>query len=145
MSNKIKIKNSKVTLVISIEGNGKISDFNKDVDKLYNYLYLSGFQENISGPLIGIFYTEHGGKYEAAIPIKKPIPLNDSIKIKTLPSIKCVSIIHYGCYQTINDSFNLLKDYVKEKKLLWKFPVVEYYLKSEGLEKDYLTEIQVPI
>lgn len=143
--NMVKIKTTKPILVISIEGYGKIADFEKDLDKLYSYLYENSFQENLVGPSIGIFHTEHGGKYEVAIPINKPILVKGTMRTKTIPSIKCISILHKGSYKTIEHSFNLLKDYVKKNKLIWMFPVMEHYIKSNGPEETYLTEIQVPI
>jgi|GEM_PF-3820201 hypothetical protein len=72
---KVKVIETKSTLAIIIEGSGQISDFNKDVDRLYSYLYHQGFRDKIAGPLIGIFYTEFGGKYIAAVPIKEKILL----------------------------------------------------------------------
>lgn len=122
-----------------------LSDLMLEIHKLYNYLYSNKLQENITCPLIGIFYTEHGGNYQVVLPIKKTIPIKKPFKIKTLLTVKCISIIHRGSYKTIEDSFNLLKDYVKKNNLVWKFPVMEYYIKSKGSEKNYLTEIQVPI
>lgn len=46
----IKLKTAKPTLVVSIiEGRGRIPDFNKSVDRLYNYLYDKGFENKVGG------------------------------------------------------------------------------------------------
>ena len=141
----IKIKNIKPILAIGIEGNGQISDFNKDVDRLYNYLFQRNFKDKIAGPLIGVFYTEFGGKYIVVIPIKKKIPVKRGIKILTLPKIKCISTMHKGSYKTIDEAFNRLREYLKSKCLKLKFPVREVYINSSGKEENYLTEIQIPL
>jgi len=54
-------------------------------------------------------------------------------------------MIHQGSYKTIEETFNRLKSYLKENNLEWFFPVREMYIKSEGHEEDYLTEVQMPV
>jgi len=141
----IKIKNISPILVALIEGRGKIPDFNKDLDRLYRWLYENNYQEKIAGPTIGLFYTKFGGKYIVAVPVKEKFPVKENIKIRKLPKIRCVSIIHKGSWKNIEDSFNKLFDYIKAHKLVWRFPVREIYLRCDGEEKDYLTEIQIPL
>ena len=141
----IKIKIISPILVALIEGRGKISDFNKDLDRLYRWLYENNYQEKITGPTIGLFYTKFGGKYIAAVPVKEKFPVKEDIKIRKLPKIRCVSIIHKGSWKNIEDSFNKLFGYIKAHKLAWRFPVREIYLRCDGEEKDYLTEIQIPL
>lgn len=142
----IKIKKTKPILVAVIEGTGKIPDFNKNVDELYAYLYSSPeLKTKIDGPLIGLFYSEFGGKYKAAVPIKEEIPVKGKIKIEILPAQRCIFTFHKGSYKTIDKAFERLRTYLKKKNLTLKFPVREIYLKSTGNEEDYLTEIQIPI
>lgn len=142
--NEISKKHVRKINVISIVGNGQVPDFDKDVDKLYKYLYKNNLQGKISSPLIGLFYTEYGGKYIVAIPIKEEILITDGITIQELPEVDVVSIMHLGSYKTIESSFNTLKNYFKEHGLTWKFPVREIYVKSDGDENKFKTEIQVP-
>jgi len=141
----IKIKNIFPILVALIEGKGEISDFNKDLDRLYRYIYENNYQDKIAGPTIGLFYTKHGGKYIAAVPVKEKFPVRNNIKIRKLPRIRAVSIVHKGSWKEIEDSFNKLFEYIKAHKLVWRFPVREIYLRCDGEEKDYLTEIQIPL
>jgi|YNPBryunderm2012_1023409.scaffolds.fasta_scaffold51424_2 effector-binding domain-containing protein len=141
----IKVKNVFPILVAFIEGKGKISDFNRDLDRLYRYIYENNYQGKIAGPTIGLFYTKFGGKYIAAVPIKEKFPVKEDIKIKRIPKIYCVSIIHKGSWKNIDDSFNKLFNYIKNHKLVWRFPVREIYLQCDGEENDYLTEIQIPL
>ena len=132
-------------LVALINGIGSIEDFNRDSDKLFEYLYSNNFRTEIAGPLVGIFYTEFGGRYKTAIPIKKIILVPDPIQIQNLPKITCLSLVHQGSWKTINNSFEKIKRYEEENNIAWQFPVREVYLKSDGDEKDYRTEIQVSI
>lgn len=141
----IQIKTTGPVKVALIEGEGKIPDFNQDVDRLYGHLYKNGLQDKIAGPLIGLFYTEFGGKCIIAIPIKEDIPVKKPVKIDTLPLIRCMSIIHKGGWKTIDESYSKLKEYAKANHLEWHFPTREIFIKTEGNEKDYLTEIQIPI
>lgn len=127
---RIKIKKTKQILAVVTEGRGKILDFNKSIDELYTYLYSSlEFKSKINGPLIGLFYSEFGGKYKAAVPIKEKIPVKGKIKIDLLPEQKCVCTIHKGSYRTIEEAFRRLKAYLKEKNLKLRFPVREVYTK----------------
>lgn len=141
----VKLKTTKPILVVSIEGIGRIPDFNKSVDRLYNYLYDKGFENKIAGSLMGLFYSESGGKYIAAVPIKEKIPVENNIKVAILPKIKCVSTLHKGGYKTIEEAFDRLKKYLNQRNLKLKFPVREIYINSSGKEEDYLTEIQIPL
>jgi len=59
----IKTKDISPILAALIEGRGKIADFNKDLNRLYRYIYQNTYQKKITGPTIGLFYTKFGGKY----------------------------------------------------------------------------------
>jgi effector-binding domain-containing protein len=137
----IEIKTTLAILVASIEGRGKIKDLNKDIDKLYEYIYKNNYQDKIAGPTIALFYTKSGGKYIAAVPIKEKFPIKGKIKIRKLPKIKCVSIIHQE--GNIENSYNKLFTYIKKYNLNWRFPVREIYI-PRGKNK-YIIEIQIPI
>lgn len=139
------IKTISPILVALIEGKGKIFDFNQDLDSLYRYIYENNYQDKIAGSTIGLFYTKTGGKYLAAVPIKERFPAEGRIKIRNLPQIRCAAIFHKGSWKEIEKSFKKIFEYLKKNNLNWRFPVREIYLKCDGEEKDYLTEIQVPI
>lgn len=142
-SPKIQIKIIKSILVTSIEGYGKIPQVNKDIDRLYEYIYKHKLEEKIAGSTIVLFYTEFGGKYEVAVPIKKAIPVKGDIKIQALPAIQCMSLIHKGSADNIDHSFSLLKKHQLTNKYQWLFPIREIYNPTDSA--DYVTEIQVPI
>lgn len=144
-SPEIQIKTTEPVKIALIEGEGKIPDFNRDVEKIYGYLYKNTLQDKIAGPLIGLFYTEFGGKYTVAVPIKEDIPTEEPIKIDTFPPVQCMSIIHKGSWKTIDESYDKLKKYAKDNNLEWHFPTREIFIKSDGDENKYLTEICVPI
>lgn len=139
------IKTTSPILVAYIVDDGKIADLNRDIDVLYRYLYNNNLQDKIVGPTIALFYTEFGGKYVAAVPIKEKIPLAGSIKVGILPSVKCISAVRKGSWKMIEQSLDILKEYSRKHDLPWFFPVREIYIKTDGKESDYLTEIQMPI
>lgn len=140
----IQIKTVPPILVVSIEGNGKVADANRDIDRLYEYIYANNLQDRINGLTIALFYTEFGGKYVVAVSLKEAIPVKEDIKVKFLPEIKCVSFIHEGDPSYLDDSFKLLKEYEEENNIKWQFPVREIYL-SSNKPGVYMIEIQIPI
>lgn len=144
-SHDVVVKNVDPLLGATLEASGKIPDFNRDIDKLYEYLYSHGFGDQISGPTIGLFYTEHGGRYVVAIPVKENITLEGNIKINTLPAIRCTSLLHTEGPETIEESFNKLKQYRKQHNIELVFPIREVYIPSQEKKGKYDIEIQIPI
>lgn len=144
MKNKVILKQIEPILVVKVEGDGNIQDFDRDLNKLYEYLFSHKLQNQIAGPAIGLFYTELGGKYVVAIPMKKTVTLDDSMKMDTLPSISCTSVLHTKGSETIEESFNLMKEYRKRHNIKWLFPVREIYVPSQNNKGKYNIEIQVP-
>jgi len=141
----IVVKHVDPMLVVTLKGNGEIPDFNKDIDKVYEYLYAQGLGEQISGPTIGLFWTKQGGKYLVAVPVKEHINVEGDIRIDTLPEMQCTSLLHTDGPETIQESFNKLQKYRRQHKMSWIFPVREIYIPSSQEKGKYDTEIQVPI
>lgn len=141
----IEVKHVDPVLAATIEGNGKIPDFNSDIDKIYEYLYAHELGQQITGPTIGIFWTKQGGKYKVAVPVKEAIKVEGDIKIEMLPAIRCTSLLHTDSPKTIEQSFNKLQKYRKQQKMEWLFPVREIYIPSPKEKGKYYIEIQVPL
>jgi effector-binding domain-containing protein len=140
----IQIKDIESIKIAYIEGNGKVGELNQDIDKLYGELHKHNLQHFINGSAMGIFYTEAGGKYLAAVPVKDPLPRGSKLKYKLLPPINCMSVVHTGSVDAIEESFNKLKQYQLQHNLKWNFPVREIYVpknRGEGFD----IEIQVPL
>lgn len=135
------IKHVLPIIVASITGEGNVAAMNSDLDQLYKYLYAHNLQDAINGPAMALFYTETGGKYIAAVPVKGAVQVPSPILVYELPAIKCLAL-------TVNDDvdagFGVLKYYQIKNGLDWYFPVREIYIPSTE-PNTYLTEIQVPI
>ena len=140
--NQVQEKSVKPLLVASITGHGKVSDANQDVDKLYGYLYQHNLQDKIAGPTMALFYSEHGGKYTVAVPLKESFPETNFVKIIKLPAIKCLFLM--STKPKLDTSFTKIKNYEKRHGISWQFPVREIYYPTKAKDK-YITEIQVPI
>ena len=76
--------------------------------------------------------------------------IQKGLDVRILSPQKCVSLIHKGPYQELKKSYQKIFNYLKEKELKHKIPIREIYIKGPGLifkgnQKNYLTEIQIPI
>jgi DNA gyrase inhibitor GyrI len=131
--------------VAFVSGKGGIPDFNKAVDRLYSFFPETRQERFISGNLMGLFYSNSCGRFLVCLPIKDGLRLGKDVQTKTLPSQKAVFKLHKGSYKTLDASFEKIFKFIKERGFSWKFPVREVYIKSQGKEEEYLTEIYVPI
>ena len=87
--------------------------------------------------------------YDVCFPIRKGESKGD-IEVRELPQIRCVTLIHYGPYDTISESYAKMLAYLKEHDLKIAGPSREVYLKGPGMilkgnPKNYVTELQFPI
>lgn len=94
-------------------------------------------------------YREEDADMEPCFPIRKEIA-TDSVNVRTLPGIRCATLVHRGPYDTLGRSYAQLLKYVKEKGYEIDLPTREVYVKGPGMifkgnPKKYLTEIQLPI
>jgi effector-binding domain-containing protein len=131
--------------VAFVFGKGEIPDFEKAVDKLYSFFSDTGQERCIAGKLMGLFYSKGRGRFLVCLPVKDGLRLGKDVQTKILPSQKAVFKLHKGSYKTLDDSFEKIFKFIKERGFSWKFPVREVYIKSQGKEEEYLTEIYVPI
>lgn len=147
MFDEIQIKVVPSFIVVGIENEGVLVDFNRDLDRVFGYLYENNLEGNIAGPGMGLFFSEFGsGKYIAAVPVANKIfSVIEDIRLISLPEIECAFLVHRGSYSTIQNSFDRLKQYFRRHRFQWGFPVRELYLKTSGPEEEFLTEIQVPV
>ncbi|MBQ7307339.1 MAG: MerR family transcriptional regulator [Clostridia bacterium] len=73
---------------------------------------------------------------------------SQNIRFDTLNEVKAICLKHYGEYNKIGEAYAFIMAYMKEKNLKIKDKIREVYIHGcwdTENEKDYLTEIQIPI
>ncbi len=106
----------------------------------------------ISGPSIFIAhdeeYKEQDADIEVCIPITGKVKPSNDIKIKYLPEIHVISVLHKGPYQKVGFAYEKILKYLNNQNLIAAGPSRELYLKTPeqiDSEDELLTEIQLPI
>lgn len=93
-------------------------------------------------------YRETGADIEVALPVTGRISVDDpKMEVRTLPTIKAVSVIYRGPYQGVEAGFSRIFTYIEEKGLETAGPSRELYLNDpkEVPEEELMTEVQLPI
>ncbi|HCM25824.1 MAG TPA: hypothetical protein DIC34_04640 [Treponema sp.] len=106
-----------------------------------------------AGPAMAFYhnadYHEDDADIEAAVVVRKEVDLN-GIVCRTIPETRVISLLHYGPYDTIGDSYRQLFDAISSRGLKSLLPTRELYLKGPGMifprdPKKFVTEIQIPV
>ncbi|MCG8448326.1 MAG: GyrI-like domain-containing protein, partial [Pirellulales bacterium] len=135
-------------LVAGLRMKGKYSNCGKAFSKIARQVgrYIAG------KPLFLCYdgeYRENDADFEPCFPIRKEVASED-LNVRTLPGVRCVTLIHRGPYESLGNSYARAFEYVNEKGYEIDLPSREVYLKGPGMifkgnPKKYLTEIQLPI
>jgi DNA-binding transcriptional MerR regulator len=94
-------------------------------------------------------YKEEDADFEPCVPVRKGKDVA-GISVRELKGGTCVSLVHKGPYDTLNESYKKVFAYINEKGYNRRGPIREVYHKGPGLilkgnPKNYLTEIQAII
>jgi effector-binding domain-containing protein len=128
-------------LIASIRFRGKYEEVGEYFDKLYRHC-----EEHVCGPGFCLYHyetdTEGGVDIEACIPVTQAVEADD-IKSRTLEGGQVLSMLHYGPYDKLSETYKKLFDYIKENGIAVSPTEREIYLEwnPDDLEK-YVTEIQ---
>lgn len=144
----MKIKQVDAIDVAAIRFVGKYPMMGEHISKIYKYL-----KSNIGGmPLVCYYDGEYKEQadIEVCIPIKKEASGTNEIKVKTLPSIKVLTMTHIGGYNDLNIAYKAILDYAQKQNLTLGTPSREIYHKGpgrvlKGNPEKYSTEIMIPI
>lgn len=96
-----------------------------------------------SGTPSGLYYSWDKKNQQTdmatALPVAAGTNFNNTIiNVINIPASKAVVVNYYGSYDHINDAYNSLDKYFKEKNLKQKMPVIEQYFSGPQTEKDTL-------
>ncbi len=104
-----------------------------------------------NGKAMNLYYDgefkEDDADFEPCMPVRKGSS-TDKISVRELPGGKCVSLIHKGPFESLNESYKKIFAYINENGYKIKLPSREIYLKGPGMifkgnPINYLTEIQL--
>lgn len=92
---------------------------------------------------------EGDADFEACLPVRK-VKEVDGISTRLLPGGRCVTLLHTGPYEQIEDAYRRIKEHLAANGIATRVPSREIYLKGPGMifrgnPKKYLTEIQFMI
>ena len=147
MNYEIKIMDIEPILAATLRFNGKHKEAGKHFPDIYKAL-----KGQSSGPPFFCYYDK---EYKETADIELCVPVSEKkelrgIIIKELPRIKAVTTVHTGSYETIRSAYQVLAEYIIEKKLETALPVREVYIKGPGMffkgnPDKYITEIIIPL
>lgn len=135
-------------LIAGVRMQGKYSDCGQGFAKIGKRL-----GRYIRGKAMCLYYDgeyrEDDANFEPCLPLRKAVEA-EGISVRELPAEHCVTLLHYGPYEELHNSYARLLQYVKNNGLEISVPTREVYLKGPGMifrgnPKKYVTEIQLPV
>lgn len=111
--------------------------FGEKYDAIYSAVYKLGLQAK--EPPCAIYYSVDEVKKEtdlaAAVPVSGVLPEMPGFEKVMVPAGKALKITHYGSYDSMAASYDLLGKYMAERGLKSKW-MIEEYLSDPAVEKD---------
>jgi len=135
-------------LIAGVRIRGKYSDCGKAFSQIGKHY---GF--SISGKPFCLHYDqekkEDDADFEACMPVRREKQVA-GISTRILPGGRCVTLLHHGPYESIEDSYRRIRDHLTKQKIATSIPSREIYLKGPGMffpgnPRKYVTEIQFMI
>lgn len=147
MDYKFEVKEIPEVKVISIRFKGNYSDVGKYIGTLYKVA-----KNQACGAPFNLYYDgdyKEVADIELCLPVKSKI-LSNEVEYKELPSIKAISTVHEGRYETLNKAYKSIIDYVNSQNMELDIPTREIYEKGPGMifkgnPQNYITNILIPI
>ena len=127
--------------------------------------YIAGFDgARADKPPLSIYYDEEYREkdmdIEVAVPLRYPIPENESIRVRQMPRLSQVAcVVHVGEYTDIYQAYNGLLAWIEANGYRMEGPIREVYLRygADGLDfelpptylgspaLEYVTELQLSV
>ena len=82
---------------------------------------------------------------EAAIPIDRPLPGTDQVKVYELPQAQVASVVHHGDFDNFTQGHTALVKWVEENGYRIIGPYREIYISRDLSTNESATEIQYPV
>lgn len=147
----IEVKNVSPTKVIQTIEPVPFSSLRKEATKLYGQQ-----RDNLDSAMIALVHEPKlvaNTPVTIAYPSQKYLSVDDTTYVnRVIQRSKVVSTLHCGNYESLEESFAPLLNYLAENELSPIFPLrmifhksVKYKTLFQRKEGDFLTEIQIPI
>lgn len=112
--------------------------------------YLNTLESVTVGPAIARYHavSNQAIDVEAGFPCAEQVPTREPIALSELPGGKAATLLHWGPYATLPDSYDELEAWMREQKLAAAGPPWEIYWvdpSQTDIEADQRTEIVWPI
>jgi effector-binding domain-containing protein len=138
-------------LTVSIQTKVKIEDIPSYMGKAYGelFVFIQAKGLVLMGPPM-VYYNSWNDKevdMTLGFPVAGPFHAEGMFKAFELPSVKAVTIVHVGPYQTLMQSYMAIEQWMKEKGLVPAQFMWEEYLNdpSEVSPQELRTKITWPI
>jgi effector-binding domain-containing protein len=83
---------------------------------------------------------------EAAIPIDRPLPSTDQVKVYELPPVQVAAVVHHGAFENFRQEHTALFAWIDANGYRIAGPYREIYINhNPGNMTDSATEIQYPV
>ncbi|MBI3794221.1 MAG: GyrI-like domain-containing protein [Nitrospinae bacterium] len=106
--------------------------------------------KHVSGPAMNLHYDlelkQDDADVETCIPVSARFK-HEGANIRTLSGGKCLSLIHEGPYEELDEAYKIVMKHVEHNNLKVLLPTREIFIKGPGMvfkgnPKHYLTELQ---
>lgn len=152
-SEEMKVKDVPALRVVSLREKGRYDEVTpRLIGELFGMIVGQHNQQvRICGAPMSIYHDpeckEGDADIEVAIPISGRITVDTRFEIKTLDSVKVLSVMHRGAYPKVGETWERAFRLMSEKGYAPAGPGRELYLNDphDTPESELLTEVQVPI
>jgi DNA-binding transcriptional MerR regulator len=114
----------------------------------YNYVKAQGAKE--AGPSLTVWHTPAdvftNEDVETVVPIDRPVPDTDRVRVYELPQAYVASVVHQGNFDDFTQGHTALLKWIEANGYRVAGPFREIYIKHDRRNlKDTTTEIQMPV
>lgn len=114
------------------------------------FSYVSGQGVKPSSPHLALWHTSADTRTdedaEALVPIDRPLPGTESVKVYELPGVQVASVVHHGDFKDFTQTHVALLKWIEANDYRISGPFREIYLKHDPDDwGDSTTEVQYPV
>jgi len=116
--------------------------------KVYGYLRKQGVKDN--GLCLTLWHSPadvyENEEAEVVVPIDRPLPGTDQVKVYELPQTQVAAVVHHGDFEEFTQGHAALLEWIDTNRYRIVGPYREIYIKHEKDNlSDTITEIQFPV
>lgn len=134
---------------VTIPTNDQVPEYlNPAFKEAFNFLNEQGVKP--SGSHFALWHTSadtHTDEdAEAAVPVDKPVPSTERVKVYELPQVQVASVVHHGDFSDFTQTHVALLGWIEANSYRVSGPFREIYLGHDPADlTDSTTEVQYPV